>query len=112
RGDSMAVYSSTGELSGWTERGYMRRPTDQLVNIGIFFQDHLPDNPTIRMYLNAIYGSGLPFGPPNRPDFRNAFSGKSYKRIDIGFSKLLVLGDELTARNKVSLESLWIGLEV
>jgi phage anti-repressor protein len=112
RGDSTAVYSNTGELTGWTERGYMRRPTDQLVNIGVFFQDHLPDNPTIRMYLNAVYGSGLPFGPPNRPDYRNAFSGKSYKRVDIGFSKLLVLGDELTARNKVSLESLWIGLEV
>lgn len=112
RGDVVPVLNGNGEQIGETERGYLRRPTDQLVNIGVFFQDHLPDNPTIRMYLNAVYGSGLPFGPPNRPDFRNAFSGKSYKRVDIGFSKLLVLNDELTDRNKVALESLWIGLEV
>ncbi|PKV75640.1 TonB-dependent receptor [Pontibacter ramchanderi] len=112
QGDSSLVYSSTGEIIGSRDRGYLRRPTDQLVNIGVFFQDHLPDNPTIRMYLNAVYGSGLPFGPPNRPEFRNAFSGKSYKRVDIGFSKLIALGDELTERKKVSLESMWIGLEV
>jgi hypothetical protein len=112
QGDSTLIYNSTGEIIGSRDRGYMRRPTDQLLNLGVFFQDHLPDNPTIRMYLNAVYGSGLPFGPPNRPEFRNAFSGKSYKRVDIGFSKLIALGDELTERNKVSLESLWIGLEV
>lgn len=112
QGDSTLVYNSSGEITGSKDRGYLRRPTDQLVNIGVFFQDHLPDNPTIRMYLNAVYGSGLPFGPPNRPDFRNAFSGKSYKRVDIGFSKLIALGDDLTERKKLSLESLWIGLEV
>ena len=112
QGDSSLVYNSSGEITGSEDRGYLRRPTDQLVNIGVFFQDHLPDNPTIRMYLNAVYGSGLPFGPPNRPEFRNAFSGKSYKRVDIGFSKLIALGDDLNDRKKVSLESLWIGLEV
>lgn len=111
-GDSIAVFNSAGERTGSLDRGYMRRPTDQLLNIGVFFQDHLPDNPTIRMYLNAVYGSGLPFGPPNRPEFRNSFSGKSYKRVDIGFSKLIALGDEVTDKQKVSLESLWIGLEV
>lgn len=112
QGDSILVYNNSGEIIGSNDRSYLRRPTDQLVNIGVFFQDHLPDNPTIRMYLNAVYGSGLPFGPPNRPEFRNAFSGKSYKRVDIGFSKLIALGDDLTERKKVSLESLWIGLEV
>ncbi|PVY40765.1 TonB-dependent receptor [Pontibacter virosus] len=112
QGDSSLVYNSSGEIVGSKDRGYLRRPTDQLVNIGVFFQDHLPDNPTVRMYLNAVYGSGLPFGPPNRPEFRNAFSGKSYKRVDIGFSKLIALGDDLTERKKVSLESLWIGMEV
>ncbi|MBD1396045.1 TonB-dependent receptor [Pontibacter sp. JH31] len=111
-GDSTLVYNESGEILGKTPRGYMSRPTDQLLNLGVYFQDHLPDNPTIRMYLNMVYGSGLPFGPPGRPEFRNSFSGKSYKRVDIGFSKLIAMGDEITARNKVSLESLWIGLEV
>ncbi|MFD2245003.1 TonB-dependent receptor [Pontibacter ruber] len=112
QGDSAFVYNDQGEITGKTGRGYMRRPTDQLLNVGVFFQDHLPDNPTIRMYLNLVYGSGLPFGPPNRPEYRNAFSGKSYKRIDIGFSKLIVLGHDYAEDRKVSLESLWLGLEV
>ena len=112
QGDSTLVYNQTGELVGRSPRGYMSRPTDQLLNIGVFFQDHLPDNPTIRMYLNLVYGSGLPFGPPKRPDYRNAFSGKSYKRVDIGFSKLIALGDELADRRRFSMESLWIGVEV
>ncbi|MFD2998952.1 carboxypeptidase-like regulatory domain-containing protein [Pontibacter toksunensis] len=111
-GDSVFVYNGQGEITGKQEQGYLRRPTDQLVNIGVFFQDHLPDNPTIRMYLNLVYGSGLPFGPPRRPEYRNAFDGKSYKRIDLGFSKLIVLESDLVERKKVSLESLWIGLEV
>ncbi|MCJ8163684.1 carboxypeptidase-like regulatory domain-containing protein [Pontibacter sp. E15-1] len=111
-GDSLSRYSAQGEVVGKEELGYIRRPTDQLLNIGVFFQDHLPDNPTIRMSLNLVYGSGLPFGPPRRPEYRNAFDGKSYKRIDIGFSKLIVLESDLVERKRASLESLWIGLEV
>ncbi|RDV14812.1 TonB-dependent receptor [Pontibacter diazotrophicus] len=111
-GDSLSIYNAQGEVTERQEQGYLRRPTDQLVNVGVFFQDHLPDNPTIRMYLNLVYGSGLPFGPPRRPEYRNAFDGKAYKRVDIGFSKLIVLESELVERKAVSLESLWIGLEV
>ncbi|MEJ8802422.1 TonB-dependent receptor [Pontibacter sp. H249] len=111
-GDSTFVYAPNGEITGRQEVGYLRRPTDQLMNIGVFFQDHLPDNPTIRMYLNLVYGSGLPFGPPRQPEFRNSFNGKSYKRLDLGFSKVIVLESELAERKKVSLQSLWIGLEV
>ena len=43
-------------------RGKIRRPTDQRVTAGIFFQDHIPNNPTLKMYLNFVYGTGLPFG--------------------------------------------------
>ncbi|WP_162426283.1 TonB-dependent receptor [Pontibacter pudoricolor] len=111
-GDSVNVYGPEGTVTGRQEQGYIRRPSDQLVNIGVFFQDHLPDNPTIRMYLNLVYGSGLPFGPPRQPEFRAAFAGKSYKRVDIGFSKVLILENDLTDQNRFSLESLWIGLEV
>ncbi len=110
--DSSFVFNGQGDVTGKSPLGYIRRPTDQLLNVGVYFQDHLPDNPTIRMYLNLVYNSGLPFGPPRRSEYRNAFSGKSFKRVDIGFSKVVVLGDELTERNKLSLESLWIGLEV
>ena len=111
-GDSLNVFDAQGNKISRTERGYSRRPTDQLVNVGVFFQDHLPNNPTVRVNLNLVYGSGLPFGPPRRPEFRNSFSGKSYKRIDLGFSKIIVLEKDEEKAKKVGLKSLWLGLEV
>ncbi len=72
-------------------RGYIRRPTDQRVNIGIFFEDHIPNDPSIRVYLNLNIGSGYPFGPPNRPDLRNSFQGDEYYRLDLGLSKFVRL---------------------
>jgi hypothetical protein len=112
QGDSVTLYNYAGEVVGRQEQGYIRRPADQRVNVGVFFQDHLPDNPTVRMYLNLVYGSGLPFGPPRQPEYRNAFNGKSYKRVDIGFSKLIALRGDLVEKKSFSLESLWLGLEV
>ncbi|WP_276496074.1 TonB-dependent receptor [Pontibacter litorisediminis] len=111
-GDSISIYNGQGERIGMQEQGFIRRPTDQLLNVGVFFQDHLPDNPTVRMYLNLVYGSGLPFGPPRQPEYRNAFDGRSYKRIDIGFSKVIVVESDVVQRKKLGLESLWVGLEV
>ncbi|MEM9856777.1 MAG: carboxypeptidase-like regulatory domain-containing protein [Bacteroidota bacterium] len=71
--------------------GYIRRPTDQRVNLGIVFQDHIPGDPTLRVNLGVLYGSGLPFGPPNNFSRRSSFNGAEYTRVDIGFSKLFYL---------------------
>ncbi|MEP2771957.1 MAG: TonB-dependent receptor [Fulvivirga sp.] len=75
-------------------RGYIRRPTDQRVNVGVFFQDHLPNNPTFRVNMSLLFGSGLPFGPPDSFENRNSFNGDSYRRVDIGFAKQFYLNKE------------------
>jgi len=90
-------------------RGYIRRPSDQLVNVGVFFQDHLPNDPTMRVYLSLLYGTGLPFGPPNNDRNRNAFNGPDYRRVDLGFSKEIPLNQGKETR---LFRSLWIGLEI
>lgn len=92
------------------EKGYIRRPSDQRVNVGVYFQDHIPNDPSIRMYLSLLYGSGLPFGPPGNERFRNAFIGRAYKRVDIGFSKIFNF-DKKKDSEKI-LKSLWLSLEV
>ncbi len=89
--------------------GFVRRPSDQRVNLGIFFQDHFPNDPTIRVSLSLLYGTGLPFGPPNLTEYRNAFTGKAYRRADIGFSKIFNLNE---SEDKYFLKSVWIGAEV
>jgi hypothetical protein len=100
-----------GDVDGQGQpRGYIRRPTDQRLNLGIYFEDHMPNNPSLRMYLNLVYGSGLIFNAPNAPAFRGTFQSPSYKRVDIGFSKLITLRDQ--THNERTLESIWLSLEV
>lgn len=96
------------------EPGYLRRPTDQLVNFSLFFQDYLPRNPTYKMHLNLLFGTNLPFGAPNSPKYKHTGKMPPYRRVDIGFSKEII-GQEsrLQKGNPLHhLKSLWISLEV
>ena len=83
-GDS--TYNDQGEL---VEQGYISRPTNQRVNFGLYFQDYIPGNKNYQMHLSLLFGSGLPFGPPNSEVNRNAFKAPPYRRVDIGFAALL-----------------------
>ncbi|MTI32687.1 TonB-dependent receptor [Xanthovirga aplysinae] len=91
------------------DKGYIRRPSDQHLRLGVFFEDHLPNDPSLKVYLNLVYGSGLPFGPPNNADYRNAFTGRDYKRVDVGFFKSI----SFNKRNRLNkLKGFKLGLEV
>ncbi len=90
------------------DQGYIPRPSDQLVNVNVFFQDHLPINPTYMMNLNLFFATGLPFSPPGIPELRNAFRGPTYQRIDIGFSKII----SFSRFPRNPLEKLWISAEI
>ena len=67
--------------------GYLKRPSDQRINLGILFQDRLMQNPTYKVHLSLIYASALPVGPPGMDRYRDVFKIPAYKRVDIGFSK-------------------------
>ncbi|ELR72556.1 putative ferric aerobactin receptor [Fulvivirga imtechensis AK7] len=90
---SVGILNTREDVAG-DGRGYIRRPMDQRLNIAVFFQDHLPNNPTFRVSLNVFFGSGLPFGPPQNFEKRNVFNGDTYRRLDIGFSKLFYMNKE------------------
>jgi len=96
------------------EPGYYPRPTDQLINFSLYFQDYLPMNPSYRMNLNLHYGSGLPFTTPESDRYDKVFRMKAYKRVDIGFSKVII-SDKKTpkeGRKRNIFKDMWIGLEV
>lgn len=107
---SLGVLSTREDL-GFDQQGYVRRPTDQRLTFATFFQDHLPNNPTIRAYLHLIYGTGLPFSPPQELRYRAAFQAPSYRRIDIGFSKVLDFTDKKKGLGRY-VKSVWIGAEI
>lgn len=97
-----------------TSKGYIRRPTDQRLTFTIYFEDHMPNNPSLRVNVRVLYGSGLPFGIPNNPNGRAIFDGSDYRRVDIGFSKIINL-NEIRAEKGTKAghpSNLWIGLEI
>ncbi len=96
------------------EPGYIPRPTDQRVNISVFFQDYLPRNPTYKMGLTLLYGSSLPFGPPDTPKYLHTLRMPAYFRVDIGFSKEII-GEHTRFSSKNPLRvfnSLWLTAEI
>ncbi|WP_233635583.1 TonB-dependent receptor [Hymenobacter setariae] len=111
KGDTVATIVN-GKRTGYETLGYIRRPQDQRLTASIFFQDHLPDNPSVRGYVNLVFGTGLPFSPPGLPQYRGDQAiTRAYQRVDIGFSKVVSLRN--TPKPHVySLESLWLGLEI
>ena len=95
------------------EPGYIPRPTDQLVNIGLFFQDYLPMDPTYTMQLSLLFGSGLPFGPPKSERYQAIYRMPPYRRVDIGFAKILKSPEQEVHYGLLKyFDKLWIGLEI
>jgi hypothetical protein len=90
-GDEVSVKSKvTGLDSTVIHPGFIPRPTDSRVSFGMFFSDYLPGNKNFKLYLNGLYSTGLPFGPPDQNRVGDTLRIPSYKRVDIGFSALLL----------------------
>ncbi len=94
--------------------GYIPRPTDQRFNFSLFFQDFLPRNPSYKVSLALVYGSGLPLSPPAEQKTRNITTMPAYRRVDIGFSKELIGVSSKFSENSFfrNIKSMWITAEV
>lgn len=94
-------------------QGYKPRPTDQRFQFSMFFQDELPINPNYKAHINFVYGSGLRFGPPRVLENRTVFQYPSYQRVDLGFSRVILINSVAERMDKkFALETLWISLEI
>nr|WP_210423744.1 TonB-dependent receptor [Croceivirga thetidis] len=72
-------------------RGFISRPSDQRLKLGILFQDHMPTIPNLKLYVNLVYNTGVPGGSPNNADpynFQNRL--RDYRRADLGISYIFV----------------------
>jgi hypothetical protein len=121
-------YNSDGEqvIYGITENstptdsirrtpGFIPRPTDQRVNFSLYFQDYVPKLPSLKMHLNLVFGTGMPFGPPDNVRYKDTLRIPPYRRVDIGFSYML-LGEKkrfVGPKNPLKyFKSIWISFEV
>lgn len=95
--------------------GWIRRPTDRMLTVGVFFQDYLSTNENVKVYLSGIYGSNLPYNIQGNVKYRNALILEPYLRIDIGFAAQLLSGDKAKRRSHSPFKkfsSIWASLEV
>lgn len=94
--------------------GYIPRPTDQRLNVNLFFQDYIPNNPMFKMHLNLAFGTGLPFGAPGKPKYTHTYRMPPYRRVDIGFSAQLLSEAGISERKGFwkNIKSSWLSLEV
>lgn len=92
--------------------GYIPRPSDQRLNFSLMFQDYFRNNPSFKVNLNFLYGTGLPFGPPRSKRYLAVNRMPAYRRVDIGFSKELT-GTQLNPNKSAgTFKNVWIGLEI
>ncbi len=107
---SLSIMKTEENISGT----WVPRPTDQRVNLSIFFQDYIPHYPSWRMNLTLFYATGLPFGAPSTPLTQQTLRMPPYRRVDIGLSKQII-GEHtrFSAKNPFRVfHSMWISLEV
>jgi len=97
------------------EGGWVRRPTDRFLTVGMFIQDYLATNRNFKFHMNLLYGTNLPYNIPNNVKFRNALIIDPYIRVDFGFSALLLDSEKSKRRSKNpfrNFQNIWASLEV
>ncbi len=97
------------------EIGWLRRPTDRRLNIGLFFSDYLTTDNNFRTHLQLLYGSNLPYNIPGSTKYRNAMEIPAYLRVDVGFMYRLAGGDQHLRRSHDpfrKMKNIWISAEV
>jgi hypothetical protein len=111
-------FTSSGEIesidSTRTFPGFIPRPTDQRLTFAIFMQDYIPGNDRFKVHLNLVFATGLPVGPPDLNRFRDTLRLPPYRRVDIGFSAMLIghkKRSEVTGVHKY-IRSMWVSMEV
>ena len=104
------------DAGGLSESPWLRRPTDRRVNFAAVIQDQLPGNPDYRINLNMIIGTGMPYFLDGKYRYSTTPSAiPAYRRLDIGFSKVLV--NRFSSKRPAmpmfkNLKEAWISLEV
>lgn len=110
---SASVMTVREKLRSKPELGFLPRPTDQLFNASINFQDYLPKDPTWRVALTLSFGTGIPFNPPQFERTAQTFRIPPYRRVDVAFYKVFKEEGKISKYKSFNVfKSAWAGVEV
>ncbi len=105
--------TDSGSIPGYNQ--YFPLPSDQRFTFGAYFEDYLRKNKNFKVHINGVYATGLPVGPPVGHLYQSIIRLPDYKRVDIGFSALLL---DATRKDHPAhsffnnIKSIWASLEV
>lgn len=85
-------------------------PSDQRLNVNIFFQDYLPGNPTFRAHVTIAFVTGLPVISPFNNRYDQYHRMPAYRRVDLGITK--VFTNRGYGRNCNPVKEVIAGMEV
>ena len=108
---SFSTMRSRERLIDHPELGWMPRPNEQRYNFTLFFQDYFPRWPQYVFHLKLTFSDGLPYGYPRNIETRNQLRSSSFKRIDLGVSRVFRYGQEKWMKSK-HVSAWWIQFEV
>ena len=90
-GDTLPFYNHLdADVADTLALGWHYRPSNQLINFSLFFQDYIPGFPTWRVNMTLTFGMGLPISDNNSDFYSTSSRYPAYRRVDIGFSKQLI----------------------
>lgn len=69
--------------------GWFPSPSDQTVNVNLFFQDYLPGYPAWRAHINISYVTGIPVISPYNDRYDQYHRLPAYRRVDLGITKVI-----------------------
>lgn len=120
---TMSILQTQEKITYINENGeqvtsdWLRRPTDKRVNFAIVFQDRLAKNPSIRVNLRMVVGTGMPYFLDGKYRYStNPNVIPPYRRLDIGLSKTLFKAvkskDKKESKSRFGINESWISLDV
>jgi hypothetical protein len=106
---SMGIMKTEEEIGGVK----VPRPTDQRLNLSVFFSDYFPNTEDWKVTVKGHYAGGLPFGPPHSGREKHVFRMPSYRRVDLGMSYRLVNNEKRRIYKGVLnyVKNVWIGVD-
>lgn len=105
---SEKIKGANGQWSDW-----LPRPTDQRLNLAVFFSDYFPGTDKWKVTLKGHYSGGLPFGPPHLGREKQTFRMTAYRRVDIGASYRLLKNEDNHIRSGLgrAFRNIWLGID-
>ncbi|MBR2153027.1 MAG: TonB-dependent receptor [Bacteroidaceae bacterium] len=107
---SVGVMKTAEQINGGP---WVPRPTDQRLNVALFFSDYFPNTDRWKITVRGHYAGGLPFGPPHSGRERQVFRMAAYRRVDIGLSYRLLNNEDRHIRSSFgnSFKNIWLGID-